>query len=375
MVAEHCSWQLAVAAVWPEDGGPGCHEAPERPVCCGRCIHVEGTRWRIRSDSYYNASAASVDIVCTGNRAGIVIEDDSCAALDDSLRQSLAAHLGHSETVFVSQCEAGVQLRYFTPTDEVELCGHATIASMGWLRDRAASGCPRALAVLPRKRWTGCVVTTKAGNVEVLWEAGGERVVMTQARPFIDRAQVCTQDVARVLNVNERSVGRCRIVSTGLRDVVVEWLGDAASLASLCPDFPAIALLSQQLDVVGLHVYCEDRSLGTDVYARNFAPAFGIDEEPATGTSNCALICLLNWYNQNTEQGLLWTPVLYGKKTVRQAEAGHGRCVELLVAQGDFMCPPCPSRIRCSIRQDGSPTVAGEWTGVMDGEIDLALLQ
>ena len=81
-----------------------------------------------------------------GNAAGVVFPADH-AALSDVQRIAVAARLGFSETVFItsirpaanaSTCD--VALRYFTPTDEVELCGHATIACIGLLHERRLLG-------------------------------------------------------------------------------------------------------------------------------------------------------------------------------------------------------------------------------------------
>merc|ERR1712060_780029 len=60
------------------------------------------------------------------------------------------------------------------------------------------------------------------------------------------------------------------------------------------PDFPAIAELSRELDVTGVHAFTfGGGSLEDPLPVRNFAPLYGIDEESATGTSNCALACAL----------------------------------------------------------------------------------
>ena len=68
-----------------------------------------------------------------GNQAGVVLPDRE---LSDALMQQIAAEFKHSETAFVRVEEDGsVTLRYFTPAGEVDLCGHATIASFALLRE------------------------------------------------------------------------------------------------------------------------------------------------------------------------------------------------------------------------------------------------
>ena len=70
-----------------------------------------------------------------GNQAGVVLPDRE---LTDSEMQQIAAEFKHSETAFVHvEQDGSVTLRYFTPAGEVDLCGHATIASIALLRQKA----------------------------------------------------------------------------------------------------------------------------------------------------------------------------------------------------------------------------------------------
>ena len=74
---------------------------------------------------------AFTDRIFGGNQAGVVLADK---ALEPEVMQQVAAELKHSETVFVEQGEDGLHLRYFTPAGEVDLCGHATVATFALLR-------------------------------------------------------------------------------------------------------------------------------------------------------------------------------------------------------------------------------------------------
>ena len=74
---------------------------------------------------------AFTDRLFGGNQAGVVLVDK---ALEPEVMQQVAAELKHSETVFVEQGEDGLHLRYFTPAGEVDLCGHATVATFALLR-------------------------------------------------------------------------------------------------------------------------------------------------------------------------------------------------------------------------------------------------
>ena len=106
------------------------------------------------------------DRVFGGNQAGVVLAE---RVLEPKVMQQVAAELKHSETAFVQQTAEGVRLRYFTPAGEVELCGHATVASFALLRrlGRIEDGTHKAL--------------TRAGALEI--EVSGETVWMDMAPP------------------------------------------------------------------------------------------------------------------------------------------------------------------------------------------------
>ena len=71
-----------------------------------------------------------------GNQAGVVILDEKENYLDEILMKNIAAELKHSETAFVKKIDnKKFKIRYFTPTEEVELCGHATISVFSALRE------------------------------------------------------------------------------------------------------------------------------------------------------------------------------------------------------------------------------------------------
>lgn len=87
------------------------------------------------------------------------------------------------------------------------------------------------------------------------------------------------------------------VVSTGLFDLQVA-IEHEETLEGMKPDFAKMTELSEEFDMVGVHAFLlsDGNDWGSEhhpVKVRNFAPRFGIDEESATGTSNCALACLL----------------------------------------------------------------------------------
>lgn len=218
-----------------------------------------------------------------GNKAGVVLDADN---LSDSDMQGIAKNVGFSETAFVlTSNRADFKIRYFTPTNEVDLCGHATIATFNLLRDKKKI-----------KKGTYSL-ETRVGilNIEVL----KNEVFMEQLHPvFYEKVEEF-----EVLDCfyEERFFNKelpCIIASTGMREIFVP-IKDVNTLHKLHPKMKNIMYLCEKYDVIGMHLYALDDKV--DAYGRNFAPMVGIDEESATGTSNGALACLLNKYYAPTK--------------------------------------------------------------------------
>lgn len=229
----------------------------------------------------YRASAFSKD-GAGGNKAGVVPDG---AALTRKEKQRIAKEIGYSETVFFSGSEAAdYRLEYFTPVDEVPLCGHATVAAFVTLN---------ALNRLPKRE---CTIETGAGILRVRVREDG-MVLMEQNRP--EYAEILEpSELAACFGERAFADGRpIRIVSTGLRDILLPIRSEAA-LAGLKPDFEAMKRLSRERNVVGVHAFACVESGGIDAVCRNFAPLYGIDEESATGTSSGALACYLSLYGE-----------------------------------------------------------------------------
>lgn len=224
-----------------------------------------------------------------GNRAGVVLD---AAELSRDEMQALAAFLEAPETVFLTRLSDGLgRVRYFTPTQEVPFCGHATVA-LGQVL--AHSG-----------QWRGEALTleTLAGHVPLRLElcpdrgAGtgtGAKIWMRQPHPErreLSRAQ--QRELAGALGLDERMVHRglpAACASTGLWTAFLPLL-DSFVLDRLEPDLPRVEALSRELDVVSVYAYAP---LGVNRFAaRDFAPLLGVDEDPVTGSAGGALISLL----------------------------------------------------------------------------------
>ncbi len=222
--------------------------------------------------SIYVASAFSKDKK-GGNKAGVVLNEPT---LTTSQKMLIAKQLGYAETAFISDSEmADLKIEYFTPKEEVELCGHATIGSFTILRH---------LKKLPKNSYT---IETKSGILTVTIE--DETIMMEQNRPkYYD--SIPSNQLSECFNTEFIDTKYpIQIVSTGLKDILIP-IKNEEKLSDLQPNFEKIKEVSQTYDVVGMHLYTmEDER----IICRNFAPLYDINEEAATGTSNGALACYL----------------------------------------------------------------------------------
>ena len=212
-----------------------------------------------------------------GNTAGVVLLEDDKGFPSDTLMLKIAAQLRYSETAFIKQNgERDFTIRYFTPEGEVDLCGHATIASFKVLMEcgKATEG-------------DICLNRTLAGDLNVYV---GEQIMMDMATPQVIGKEVEMKELYRIMAGREMETVQelpVEIISTGLPDIILP-LASVEELQSLKPDMQALAKLSKELEVTGVHAF----AIADDNYTahvRNFAPLYGIDEESATGTANGAL--------------------------------------------------------------------------------------
>ena len=209
-----------------------------------------------------------------GNKAGVVLFNEE---LTEEHKKKIAGILGYSETAFVTQSEhADFKLEYFTPSEEVPLCGHATIATFALMQS---------LDMLDKAEYT---FETKAGVLTVSIE--GDRIFMEQTKPqYLDILE--KQEVLDCFDIDCISEKYpIQIMSTGLPDIMIP-IKDEKALNAMNPNFEAISEISRKRDCVGIHAFALD---GDRIICRNFAPIYDIPEESATGTSNCALASYLH---------------------------------------------------------------------------------
>jgi len=214
-----------------------------------------------------------------GNPAAVCLLDPPA---DDGWLQALAADMNLAETAFLWRRDDGFALRWFTPTVEVPLCGHATLASAHalWEEGLLRSDGPARFA-------------TASGALRA-WRAGDWIGLDFPARPPGGPVPASVCAALAVAPVASASNPTCHVVE----------VESAAALRALRPDLRALALASPDR---GVAVTSRDESGAYDFVSRFFAPAHGIDEDPVTGAAHCAL-------------GPYWAPKL-GRTDLRAYQA------------------------------------------------------
>lgn len=247
---------------------------------------------------------AFTEIAFGGNPAGVLLE---AGDLTDEQMQAIAREVNASETVFLC---GGVYpgpftFRYFTPSEEVPLCGHATIAAFHALVWEG---------VIPALDGEMVVhLDAKAGLLQVRLKVENgklERVMMGQQPPQYEPFRLDLDTLAVALGADleqlkkaDKEIGPPLIVSTGCRCLHIA-MPDLVSVNTARPDFRALEELSRDLNVITVQIMTlETDSEKTYVHVRTFAPAVGVDEDPVTGTAAGSLGGYLAYVNDLPGEG------------------------------------------------------------------------
>ncbi len=196
-----------------------------------------------------------------GNPAAVCVLD---APGDPAWMQNVAAEMNLAETAFLYRQDDGFNLRWFTPVAEVDLCGHATLASSHYLWQEGYLAAGQQARFYTR---SGLLTADQQGDsIEMDFPA---RAVETVELPAV---------IAQALEVT--------LVYTGKNNS--DYLIEVASeeiLRSLKPDFGLLGTAP----VRGTIVTSRSSDPAFDFVSRFFAPAMGINEDPVTGSAHCAL--------------------------------------------------------------------------------------
>lgn len=195
-----------------------------------------------------------------GNSAGVCLLD---SAIDDSSMQNIAGEINSAETAFLLKVGDRYSLRWFTPAVEIDLCGHATLASAHvlWTENHVREGGP-------------IYFDTKSGELTAKQLPDGW---IQLNFPAITSAPIENHRLSAAIGTTPTAIAMTH-------HTIIAELSSEQEVRNLKPDFAAILAL-------GVHgVIVTAASSGKyDFVSRFFAPAVGINEDPVTGSAHCAL--------------------------------------------------------------------------------------
>ncbi len=200
---------------------------------------------------------AFTDKVFGGNPAAVV---PLSSWPDDSLLQAIAEENNLSETAFFVSTNNGFKLRWFTPTREVKLCGHATLAT--------------AHVIFETLGYSKRVITFETLSGELFVERNGDRLQMN-----FPASPPTPSDLSETLT---RGLG-LRPIEVLAADDYLAVFDSEATIRAIMPNYAVLG----ELDLRGVIVTAP--GIGVDFVSRFFAPKYGIPEDPVTGSAHCTL--------------------------------------------------------------------------------------
>lgn len=219
-----------------------------------------------------------------GNPAGVIPNAEN---LTDEDMQKIANELNLSETAFLlptSNADANYKIRYFTPTKEVDFCGHATLGT-AWL-------------MATKYNWIDkddkIVFESNIGLIPVKWLMENNqltRVSMTQVRPQVKSIDISPAVVANLVGIHETDIDDrypIKIANTGVPHLMVP-VKTRQAIDQAEPNLNELKKMNNDFNISTTHLFTFDTNGQFDIYTRDFCPNIGIDEDPVTGAANGAL--------------------------------------------------------------------------------------
>jgi PhzF family phenazine biosynthesis protein len=204
-----------------------------------------------------------------GNPAAVCILPEM---LPDTLLQQIAHEMNLSETAFLLKRRDDYHLRWFTPTTEVELCGHATLASAHVLWEQG---------LIPENKIA--VFHTLSGTLKARQE--GKRIVMDF--PAWPAAEAPNSQLEALFD-------QPVFIGKNDFDYLIE-LKEETEVVMFEPDFQKLS----EIKCRGFIVTARSNNKAYDFISRYFAPAYGVSEDPVTGSAHC---CLGHYWAQKTNK-------------------------------------------------------------------------
>ncbi|MEK5431611.1 PhzF family phenazine biosynthesis protein [Lysinibacillus sp. FSL R7-0073] len=219
-----------------------------------------------------------------GNPAGVIPNAEN---LTDEDMQKIANELNLSETAFLlptSNANANYKIRYFTPTKEVDFCGHATLGT-AWLMATKYNWIDKGDKI---------VFESNIGQISVKWLMENNqltRVSMTQVRPQVKSIDISPAVVADLVGIHETDIDDIypiKIANTGVPHLMVP-VKTRQAIDQAEPNLNELKKMNNDFNISTTHLFTFDTNGQFDIYTRDFCPNIGIDEDPVTGAANGAL--------------------------------------------------------------------------------------
>lgn len=262
----------------------------------------------------YNLSIKQIDAFTAkpfcGNPAGVINEAD---LLTPELMQQIAGEMNLSETGFISTnhtADSKYRINFFTPTHEVDMSGHVTIAAcFSLIEDGYIELGPGVTSVsiqtkngpvsldvyfTPRDEYPleesdqEDVITLTGKNQGKL-----KKIMLNQTIKELKTSSVPIHDIARILGVEKSEIVNTglplEIVSSGLDQLMIP-INRKETILDLKPDLIKLGMMNRTYNIDTNHIFTTDTFHQDCIsYARHFAPAVGMWEDPATGTAAAGL--------------------------------------------------------------------------------------
>ncbi|MDE5415596.1 PhzF family phenazine biosynthesis protein [Alkalihalobacterium chitinilyticum] len=239
-----------------------------------------------------------------GNPAGVV--PDATQLTEDEM-QKIARELNLSETAFLLPTEdeeVDYCVRFFTPTQEIDFCGHATLAT-AWTMATEHGWLERAHSILFK---------TNIGVVPIDFVKKGEElqsVIMTQATPEVKDIEMDIETISKLIGMSASEIDPSypiKLAYTGNWHLLVP-IKTRKAMDKAMPNMDLLKEHNITRGICTTHLFTFDsREADWKLYTRDFAPAVGITEDPVTGSANGALagyLLLENILDKHTDHDFL----------------------------------------------------------------------
>ncbi len=235
----------------------------------------------------YNAFSEST---FGGSAVGIIADAQD---LDAEQRQRIAKEIGAPATCFITAVDdIGVDVRFFSTLTEYSMCGHGTIGLMTWLVERGLFQPRNSKTLIVNLRIAGGSV-----DVEVRSRDDGRvEVMLPLSAATFEPCSVTAVELAELFGIDSTCFDASfpfELTRSDFTHLIVP-VSNIATMRKLTPDFATIKSLCHQMKVDTVALFTRETELvESTIHCREFCPAVGTDEAPASGTTNRALACYL----------------------------------------------------------------------------------